>query len=318
MNRKILQAGPVTLAISLPMDWVKKFRLEKGQELDVEQKGNALRISTKHTIEEESASLDVSSLHPVSTKVIGILYKMGYKKIKAYYTPNKTVERRGRLVKEIDMIKNTFDHLTGMQFWEIGKHDGKNYALSVESAKVNPGEFTNVLNKLCLHLIHQAEQVYESLSQNKDSFDEALLTERLITQTTDFCTRILSSFSFESDKKTMVYYDLILKLESLGDKFFEISLHFTKNKERIDKYTLKSLEKSVNLTKELISVYRKFDIKKFVSLTNELDSLRKDNEEKIKKHEVRGIISYSTYSILVELNELVETLYFLNYDYFKD
>lgn len=318
MNRKILQAGPATLAISLPMSWVKKLNLKKGQELGVEEKGNALKINTRHSIEEESAIVDVSSLHPISTKIIGMLYKMGYKKIKALYTPNKSVIRRGKEVKELDMIKNTFDQLTGMQLWEIGKQDDKHYALSVESAKVNPGEFSNVLNKLCLHLIHQAEQVYETLSENRDSFDEAYLTERLITQTTDFCTRILASFSFESDKKTLVYYDLLLKLESLGDKFFEISLHFNKTKEKVDKNTLEILEKSVSLIKEIVSIYGKFNIAKLTNLTNELNNLMRNYEEKIKNHEVKGIISYNAYSILIELNELIETLYFFNYDYFKE
>lgn len=317
MKRKILQAGQATLAVSLPMPWAKKFNLKKGQELEVEEQGGSLKIKTFSVAEEDGATLNISSLQPVSTKIIGMLYKAGYKKIKAIYTPNKKVIHRGKEVKELDMIKNTFDHLIGMQLWELGKEKEENYATVIESAKVNPKEFDNTFNKLYLHLIHQSEQIYEALLQNQDIFDEAYLAERLINQTADFCTRILVSYGHEEHKKTLQYYDLVGELETIGDRYFYIALEQHENKTKFDKSNLEFLEKALKFIEESASVYRKFDFDKIKSLTKELDETISSYEDKIKKGK-ENLISYNLYSIFLELYEIIEKLYFLNYDYFKD
>jgi len=325
MNRKILQAGPATLAVSLPMGWTKKYDIKKGQEINVEEQGSSLIIKTSSPIEEESAKVNVSALGPVATKVIGMLYQAGYKKIKANYTPNKTIIRRGKEVKELDMVRNTFDHLIGMQLWEIGKEGNENYALAVESAKINPSEFDNVLQKLCLHIVHQAEQVSEAISQNNDIFDEAYLDERLITQASDFCIRNLVSFGHHEHKKTLYYNNFIFKLESLGDKYFSIALNFHKNYQnkqnilKVSTYVIQSLIKTSDFIKEIISLYRKFDFEKSVILVKNLDEAIKDYEKKVlNKKQASSHTSYITYSILTELYESIETIFFLNYDYFKD
>ncbi|MBI2449226.1 AbrB/MazE/SpoVT family DNA-binding domain-containing protein [Candidatus Pacearchaeota archaeon] len=318
MNRKILQVGPSTLAVSLPSSWTKKFNIKKGEELTLEEQGNSLRIKTSSPIEEESAKINVSLLHPFSTKIIGMLYRAGYKKIKAIYTPNKTVTHRGKQLKELDMIQNTFDHLTGMQLWELG-NEKEYYATIIESAKVNPKEFENILNKLYLHLIHQSEQIYNALLNNKDSFDEAYLTERLINQAQDFCIRILASHGHEDHKKTLHYNNLIYKLESIGDKYFQIALSHHKNKEKINPETLQYIEKAIAFIKESISLCRKFNFEKITSLIKELNESIKNYQEEIKKQETKStLISFNIYSILLEIYEIIEILFFLNHTYFKE
>ncbi len=316
MNRKILQAGPATLAISLPMSWVKKFSLKKGQELAVEEQGNALKIITKNPLEEESATLDVGKLEPVATKIIGMLYKTGYKKINAFYTPNKIVSHRRKQQSELEMVKHTFSHLTGMQFWELGKREGRHYASVIESAKVNLQEFDNVFNKLCLHLMHQAEQITEALSQQKTIFDEAFLAEQLINQTHDFCIRILITYGHKDYKKVPYYYDFIIKLESIGDKYFSIACN---TKEKIDKNTLHTLEQSRDFISRVLSLERKFDFDKVTSLTQEIFQVITEYEMLITTNKVKaGLISHTLYSLLLEIYELIEILYALHHDYFSD
>jgi len=319
MNRKILQAGPATLAVSLPREWVKRFSLKKGQELVVELHANSLLIKTKSEIKEDNSTINISALHPISTKLIGMLYKAGYKRIKAVYTPNKSVIHRSKSVKEIDMIRNTFDHLIGMQLWDLGNQKGEYYAVAVESAKVDPKEFDHVFNRLYLHLIHQAEQVYDALAHNKDIFDEAYLAERLINQTADFCTKIVISFGHEDYKKTIHYYDFISKLESVGDKYFHIVEYYHKNRRKVDKNIIDCLKQSMSLIKESVSLYRKFDYQKIILLTREIDSNLKEYENRIQSGTIRGtLFSYYAYSILAEIYEIVEILFFLNNECFKN
>ncbi len=316
MTRKILQAGPATLAISLPMSWVKKFSLKKGQELAVEEQGNALKIITKNILEEESATLDVGKLEPIATKIIGMLYKAGYKKINAFYTPNKMILHRLKQQNELEMIKHTFGHLTGMQFWELGKKEGRHYASVIESAKVNPQEFDNVFSKLCLHLLHQAEQILEALSQQKPIFDEAFLAEQLINQTHDFCIRILITHGHDDYRKVPFYYDFIIKLESIGDQYFRIACNA---KEKIDKDTLYALKQSRDFISQALPLIRKFDFERITSLTQEISQAIKTYEKTITAHKIKtSLVSYAVYSLLLEIYELIEILYALHHDYFRD
>jgi len=323
MNRKIIQSGPATLSVSLPMNWVKKFDLEKGQELIVEEQGNSLRIKTIGFVEQEDAKINITELYPISTKIIGMLYRAGYKKIKAIYTPNKIITHRGRQQKEIDMIKNTFDHLIGMQLWEIGKKDNENYAMTIESAKPEQKEFNTVFNKLYFHLMHQSEQVYEAFSENEDIFDEAYLAERLINQTHDFCIKILVSFGYEDFKKTLPYYDYISKLETIGDRYFEIATIYHEKKEKIDNNIINYLEKAKGFIEESASLYRKslinkFNIREIISLTNKIHSTIKDYKNKINNKKINSSISHNLYPIFLELYEIIEILFFLNQDNFRE
>jgi len=248
-----------------------------------------------------------------------MLYRAGYKRIKAIYTPNINVKHRGKTLKEVDMIKNTFDHLIGMQLWEIGKQGHENYATVIESAKPDPKEFESVFNRLYWHLMHQSDQVFEALSENKDIFDEAFLAERLVNQTHDFCIKILISFGHEHYQKTLHYHDYLRKLESIGDRYFEIATIFHQNKESIDKKVLDYLEKTRDYLEKSASIYRKFNFEKIISLTNEISQTIKDYQEDIKHKELKNnLISCNIYPILLEIYEIIEILFFLNQDYFKD
>jgi ribose transport system substrate-binding protein len=57
MYRKIIKAGPVSLAIALPADWIKKNRLESGVEIKVEENQNKLIISTEELQKKEKIKI---------------------------------------------------------------------------------------------------------------------------------------------------------------------------------------------------------------------------------------------------------------------
>ncbi|MBS3092666.1 hypothetical protein J4466_04570 [Candidatus Pacearchaeota archaeon] len=319
MIRKIIRSGPATLSVSLPMNWVKKFKLIKGQEVNVEEQGDSIKIKTSLLIKEESAKLNITELYPLSTKIIAMLYRMGYKNIKVIYTPNHVVLHRGKEIKELDMIKNTFDHLIGMQLWEIGKDKNENYATVIESTKLNPKEFDNVFNKLYFHLMHQSEQIYEALSKNKDIFDEAYLVERLINQTNDFCIKILISFGHEDPKKTLNYHEFILILESIGDRYFDIAKNYHKNKEIINSETVKYLKKANDFIERSSSLYRKFDFEKLIQLTNEVYETIDEYKDKLRKNKLKNsLVSHNVYSIFLELYKIGELIFNLNHEFFRD
>lgn len=312
MNRKILKIGPATLAISLPTKWVKKFGVKKGQELDVEDQGNRLIIGTKSVSEKDSSVLDIKKLGSISPKIMGMLYKAGYNQIKVIYNENNKITYKGKTMSELELIKDTLDHLNGMQLWEISRNKNENYVVAVESSKVNPKEFNNVLNKLNLHLVGQAEQVLDLISGKRNNLYEIYLTERLVNQSADFCTRILVSFGHSDYNKSFQYYEFVTKLESIADKYHQIALYFENKSE---KNIIPVIKKTIIFLNEIASLYRKFDYERIIHLTKEVENEIESYEDKIKRN-WGGLISHNVSAILTDIYEIIELLYFLNYDYF--
>src|SRR3989344_4527325 len=315
MNRKILRIGPATLAVSLPMKWVRKFGLKKGEEIEVEEQGSIIRVGARKGVEKEGAIVDVGSLGSMAPKVIGMLYKAGYRKIKAIYSLNNEIIYKGKKTSEINVVKDTLDYLNGMQLWEIGNSRKDNIITSLESSKVNPKEFDNVLAKLYLHLIAQGEQVRDFLFYNTKILDEIYLTERLINQSADFCIRILVVYGHERYDKSFQFYDIVTKLESTADKYLQIAIEFQKEK-KVNKEIKIFIEKTIEFISQLNSLYLKFKYEKLIDLTKNVEKAISDYEREFKSK--GNLINYNLYSLLIDIYEIVEKLYFLNSEYFKD
>ena len=62
MKRKVIQIANSTQLISLPREWAKKYNIKKGDELEIEAKGNKLEICCEKDIELENISINISGL----------------------------------------------------------------------------------------------------------------------------------------------------------------------------------------------------------------------------------------------------------------
>lgn len=319
MTRKVLQAGPFTLAISLPMQWVKRFKISKGDELNVEEKGNSIEIRTKNSVGEQGAIIDISEHQPVATKIIGALYKLGYKSITALYDPAKITVHRGKEISELDMVRNTFNHLTGMHIWEIRKDGNKHSITCVEKAAVEQDEFKNTFNQLYFHVISQAERAI-NCSEDKSLVKEASLVETLINQSQDFCIKVLTSTGYEDYKKTAVYYEYTTQLEALGDHYFAVLKILLEGKEEVNKELMVILKENLELIRESASLYRKFEIQKMKKFAIAVLAARTKHEETIHANKTGSsrLAYHHSLSILQIISEIIETLYALNHEQFRN
>ncbi len=82
MKRRIIKLGQATHVTSLPSKWIRQFNLDKGDYLEVEEKGNNLILSTEKNTSPLEVILD---LKKVNTRLIATLvqsvYILGYDKI---------------------------------------------------------------------------------------------------------------------------------------------------------------------------------------------------------------------------------------------
>ncbi len=61
MRRKVVKLGPATLVVSLPSKWTKKFSINAGDELEMEEHNKNLIISTEKGINIEKEAIDISN-----------------------------------------------------------------------------------------------------------------------------------------------------------------------------------------------------------------------------------------------------------------
>src|SRR4030042_1215880 len=192
MKRKVMKIGPASLVMSLPSGWAKRYSIQKGDEIEVEERGRNLQITTKKEIlTKDKAEINISKFCPMIMRALGILYKVGYKKININYSKENSECRKmfsGQGLKEIDLIKRAADSYTGM---DIEKFNQKlNEVTLIERANVLYEEFDNTLNHAFLHLTQISEQVKEALFQSDKTLEKEIdLTDNLINQTTNFCQK---------------------------------------------------------------------------------------------------------------------------------
>ena len=62
MRRKVLQIAESTQLISLPRKWTLKYNIQKGDELEVEENGNKIQISTEKVQEPGNIEVDITGL----------------------------------------------------------------------------------------------------------------------------------------------------------------------------------------------------------------------------------------------------------------
>jgi antitoxin component of MazEF toxin-antitoxin module len=317
MGRKVIKIGPASLVVSLPASWTGKYGVKKGDELEVEERGRALHISTKKALAKEEAAINISKYAPMIMRTLGVLYKIGYKKIKVVYgqlKPGSEGIYRGKGLHELELIRRAASSYTGMDIERSGIKPQKNEILLIERANVMYSEFDNTLNQAFLHLTQLSEQVTEALSKSNGDEKEIDLTDNLINQTTNFCQKILNTQGYQEFSKTHFVYHIVVGIEDLGDRYRTLHEDYSKKKmKKAGPELIALLKKLDSMLDEYYALFRKFDVQRMTALGFKYHSLCFDLEAaaaKIRREEF-FILAYLM-DIANRIYDLLEPLMALN------
>jgi len=301
-----MKIGPATLVISLPSTWVKKLKIEKGDELEVIEYEKGLQITTKKEHSPEKKFIAISKYNPIIMRTLGILYKVGYNEIKIPYDENKKLYKAygKKEYNEIDFIRRAVESYSGMDIKEIKKDNDGSYVMITERAHLLPEEFKNTINQAFLHLCFISEEIYEALSKNNRNIQEKIdLTDNLINQTTNFCQKILNKHGYEQFWKTTFVYLIVVGIEQLGDKYRELYEFYTNQNFKVSNEVLVFHAKINSAVSEFYALFKKFDIKKLSNLGTSLKNLSEEYEKLLEK------CSKKELNILFYLNNIKEQTY---------
>jgi len=194
MKRKLVKQGAATMMISLPSKWIKENKLGKGDEVDMLEENNSLKISLdkkKNKLEMSvSPNTEVeSSLRVILTNV----YRTGYDSIKIKFS-NK---------RELDIIEDVVSkNLLGFEV--ISKSN--NLCVIENITEPSADQFENIFNKLLLNI----DELFSLLIDYKKGSDFET-TERQVQRFDNFCRRVVSKteFGYKANLRYSFHNELI-------------------------------------------------------------------------------------------------------------
>ena len=294
IKRKVVLHGPSTLTISLPASWVKKFNIEKGDELNLEEFDNELRINAEKDLGLERTQIDIKDLKRLGVTYITSSYRQCYGEIDLSYADS-------RYIRTIQDILSR--ELIG---FEIIKQ-GSNSCLIKDLTGHTKDEFENVLRRIWLLIIDLSEESLNAFRRRDVArLKEIHLMDQSINKFSNYCLRLLIKRGHADFKKTPLYYHLIKGLEELADHYKDLCTFYSDNIKEIDDRLVIVFGRVNEHLNEFYQLFYKYDEQKIEDLfrKTKLTSNKIPNSKKHTPYYLSSICEAirNLLSVLVEIN----------------
>ena len=315
MKRKVISQGHNTLTMTLPSEWVKKFNLTRGSEVDVVEKDNGLFISTEKNDRDRKAEIDLDGLDiPTIWKYFMAVYREGYDELVVRHSPNQKLESPYKYFCRHDAdVKYQSEEISALEFvhelvnrfigFEIISHDDGSVLIR-DMSEPSSKEFDTSLRRVLLLVQQMSEETFEAL----DNSDSKILkhihdVDINLDKFHDYCIRILNKIGHKESRKTNLLFSTLFYLESVGDEFKSISHHLLFDFNNGNFEHVIDISESIKEQLELyFKLFYKFDREKIIRIS-EIDKNRyfgvkskfketETNEEREIFHHLRIIARY--------------------------
>ncbi|MDP7457762.1 MAG: hypothetical protein QGH47_03480 [Candidatus Woesearchaeota archaeon] len=216
MKRKVVKHGPATYIISLPSKWIKRFDIRKGDQLEVNEDGKMLTISTEKSKKEGKIEVDISGLDRTSiVYLIRALYKLGYDEINLLFKNQSTPHYRLDINRTvISIIHEEVDRLPGMEVIQ----QRANRCVIKTLSEMSFSEFDASLRRIFLLLIDALNDLTNGI-MNKDKELLATIEQKnnTINKFLSFCQRILNRHGLPDFSRTANMLRIISTLKKILD-----------------------------------------------------------------------------------------------------
>ena len=272
----------------MPRKWSLQFNIKKGDELEVEEEGNKITVSTEKSTELKSKEIDVTGLDRTTILYyIQSLYRMGYDEIKVIFNESATVHfRTNEKVKVITVIHNEVNRLIGFEIIQ----QKENYCIIKDLSTSSIKEFDNILRRIFLLLNDASSDLLKGAKEFNISLIETIEEKHdSITKFISYCSRLLSKYGYTDHKKTIVLYHILIILDKVIDVLKTAGRDLLRVKNKLSNKTIELLDlidKSIHLCSEF---FFKFDLSKAVEIyksRNEMLNLLHQYAKKLPPHEL--------------------------------
>lgn len=266
-----------TMVVSLPSNWVKKYGLKKGEEIDLEEQGKRVIISTSNEYDIEKVKVDLKgATERVIRWTLSALHKSGFDEIIIDHDKKENV----KVIEEL--IKDLFTGFTIME-------QTKERCVLKSISKDQESELDPALRRAFLVTISMGEETLEAIKKgNFEDLKEIAAKERMNNQLTNFCERILNKRGYKDHKKTNFMYVIAWNLEKVCDNYNYICDLFKDIKKiKISEDVIRLYEHANNFFKEYYELFYKFDVIKLSELSTKKKEIEKETRKIMKgKNEI--------------------------------
>jgi phosphate uptake regulator len=302
-----------TQLVSLPRKWAEKYNIKKGDELEIEEQGNRLVVSSQKEQGHKSIDINVTDLDRDSLMYyIRALYIKGYDEIKVIFDePTVDHYRLRQKVKTISMIHEEVNRLSGMEIIQ----QKENFCVIKDIAQGSVKEFDVVLRRIFLLLVDASSDLLKG-GKEGDLYLVDSLQEKHNT-ITKFITnnlRLLNKGMHPEHKNIQILYFIIAALDNITDVLKDCARDIVASKMKLSKET-ESILNTINTSlKEYVEFYYKFNIAFLKTMTfrryKMLEDIKKFSK-KVNTDEYRLIMNM--WNIMEQLLDLTITRVELEY-----
>ncbi|MDP2907926.1 MAG: AbrB/MazE/SpoVT family DNA-binding domain-containing protein [Nanoarchaeota archaeon] len=303
MKRKVIQMAGKTMVVSLPAEWVKKYGVKKGDEIELSESGQRMIISTTKQYEtSEKAQIDASNLNERALEwTLSALHKSGYDEIVINYKKPETI-------KIIEKYLKTFL----MGFIIMSHADNKCVLKSI--TKNVESEFDSTLRRAFLVTISLGEETLKCIKEKKFSeLLELVHYEQTNNQLTNFCERLINKGAYKNHKHTCFMYVINWNLEKICDNYKYICKYLEKTPVKLNEVVLKFFEETNAYFKAYYSLFYNFDLQKLTELSEKKKILiNKAMEMNKTKNYKEIVVIHHLMNIIAQTSDFSSSMVALN------
>lgn len=288
VRRKVIKQGASSLTISLPTKWAKKFKIQPGDEIEVDDTGKELIIKTDKEFLSKKTEIDVSGLSVSMIRYyLNSLYIRGDEEIRVLFDKPETM----------DIIQESIDFNIGMA---IIKQE-KTSCVIKDLSGTTSSEFDNLLKRVFYMIMSFGEDGLELIKKQeplKDFWRRDLTTDKYVY----YSLRMLNKKGHPEFEKTEFYYNILILLEHLGDDYSKLYKNLKSSK--LSPTSIKTFEDVNKMFKDFFAVFYKFDKNKADDLITKKREIR---SRLIDVKNTNDIIAlYSLTKIAEKITELLQ------------
>lgn len=259
MKRRVIQIANSTQLVSLPRKWTQKYGVKKGDEMEVEEKGNSVILTTEKGHETHKKEIMAEKFGLLLPRCIYSMYKQGVDEIKVNFSNKSSLK-----IVQDSLGKET----VGYEIID----QGENYCV-IKNVTGDLEDFNSILRRTFLMLINMANESLENIKQEDFAhLRNVAFLEESNNRFTTTCRRLLNKKgSGEYDYVGPIYY-IIEEIENIADQYKYLCnyLYTLKDKKIKINHEVIEIYSMVNgMLREFYGTFYKFDEKKLAEIATE-------------------------------------------------
>jgi len=292
LKRKVIQIAGSTCLISMPKEWITKHNVKKGAELDVQEQGNKIVVSTEHSQSLPKLVIDPSRFGKFHPNYLSAAYNMGFDDVEVHFNDSK----------ELEAIQDKINSCIGYEI--VNQSNNVCYIKSV--SEVSLDEFNQILRKVFLLLINMGENTLSLLEKGDFTrLSEVIVLEKSNNKLTDFCKRVLNKKGYHDYSKLTTIYTICMYLERVADEYRDICASLLNKKERLSPSVLKDFKDVNQLFSDFYNMFYTSDRSRLERIFFTAPQLKVRMLEKLSKAQPADrIVLHAASNILNEVYEL--------------